>query len=54
MMELSIAKFLTSVWGNAETLEACRENLQDDLERWIILELRLGHTLSRLDVIEGI
>jgi predicted RNase H-like HicB family nuclease len=33
------------VWANAETLEACRDELQEVLEGWIILGLRLGHTL---------
>ncbi|MBW4615742.1 MAG: type II toxin-antitoxin system HicB family antitoxin [Desmonostoc vinosum HA7617-LM4] len=37
------------VWANAATLEACRENLQDALEGWIILGLRLGHTLPTLN-----
>ncbi|PHM10866.1 type II toxin-antitoxin system HicB family antitoxin [Nostoc sp. 'Peltigera malacea cyanobiont' DB3992] len=37
------------VWANAATLEACREDLQDALEGWIILGLRLGHTLPILD-----
>ncbi|MFN6513916.1 MAG: type II toxin-antitoxin system HicB family antitoxin [Nostoc sp. CreGUA01] len=37
------------VWANAVTLEACREDLQDALEGWIILGLRLGHTLPILD-----
>ena len=36
------------VWANAATLEACREDLQDALEGWIILGLRLGHTLPIL------
>ena len=30
------------VWANAETLEACREELQSVLEGWIVLGLRLG------------
>ncbi|WP_338023073.1 hypothetical protein [Argonema galeatum] len=30
--------------GIAQTLEACREDLQDALEGWIMLSLRLGHT----------
>lgn len=38
------------VWGNAATLELCREDLQDALEGWIILGLRLGH---RFPVIDG-
>ncbi|MBF2008382.1 MAG: type II toxin-antitoxin system HicB family antitoxin [Chlorogloeopsis fritschii C42_A2020_084] len=37
------------VWANASTLENCREELQDALEGWITLGLRLGHTLPILD-----
>ncbi|MEA5616467.1 type II toxin-antitoxin system HicB family antitoxin [Cronbergia sp. UHCC 0137] len=37
------------VWANGDTLEICREELQDALEGWIILGLRLGHTLPILD-----
>ncbi|MFS0515751.1 type II toxin-antitoxin system HicB family antitoxin [Nostoc sp. UIC 10607] len=37
------------VWANAATLEAFREDLQDTFEGWIILGLRLGHTLHLLD-----
>ncbi len=33
------------VMANAENLEACREQLQEVLEEWIILGLRLGHKL---------
>jgi len=40
------------VWANAATLEVCREDLQDALEGWIILGLRLGHTLPILDGID--
>jgi predicted RNase H-like HicB family nuclease len=40
------------VWANAMTLEACREDLQDTLEGWLILGLRLGHTLPILDGID--
>ena len=40
------------VWANAATLETCREDLQDALEGWIILGLRLGHTLPILDGID--
>ncbi len=39
------------VYANAETLEACRELLQEVLEGWLILGLRLNHTLP---VVEGI
>lgn len=37
------------VLANAETLESCREELQDALEGWLILGLRLSHTLPILD-----
>lgn len=37
------------VWGNANTLKACQEDLQDALEGWIVLGLRLGHTLPVID-----
>jgi predicted RNase H-like HicB family nuclease len=33
------------VYANAETLEACREQLQEVLEGWIVLGLRMGHSL---------
>jgi len=33
------------VYANAETLEECREELQDVLEGWIVLGLRMGHIL---------
>jgi predicted RNase H-like HicB family nuclease len=43
---------LQGVYANAKTLEACREQLQDVLEGWIILGLRLGHSLPTIDGIE--
>ena len=36
-------------YANAETLEACRDLLQEVLEGWIILGLRLQHNLPLLD-----
>jgi predicted RNase H-like HicB family nuclease len=33
------------VWSNADSLETCREELQESLEEWIVLGLRLGHKL---------
>lgn len=39
------------VYANAETLEACREQLQEVLEGWIILGLRLRH---QMPVVEGL
>ena len=35
---------MPGVLATAETLEACRDELQDVLEGWIILGLRLGHS----------
>lgn len=36
------------VYANEKTLEACREQLQEVLEGWIILGLRLGHSLPEV------
>ena len=40
------------VWANADTLEACRIQLQEVLEDWIVLGLRLRHTLPIVDDID--
>ncbi len=40
------------VYANAETLETCREQLREVLEGWIVLGLRLGHTLPEVDGLE--
>lgn len=37
------------VFANAETLEACREQLRQVLEGWIVLGLRLGHAMPVID-----
>jgi predicted RNase H-like HicB family nuclease len=37
------------VWSNAATLEDCRRELQEVLEDWIVLGLRLGHDLPIVD-----
>lgn len=34
------------VYANAASLEACREQLQEVLEGWIVLGLRLGHPMN--------
>ncbi len=31
---------IEGVWANADTLEACREELQEVLEGWILLSVR--------------
>ena len=33
------------VYANADTLEACRDELQEVLEGWIVLGLQMGHPL---------
>jgi predicted RNase H-like HicB family nuclease len=40
------------VYANAETLEDCRDQLQEVLEGWMILGLRLGHSLPVVDSID--
>ena len=39
------------VWANAETLEACRDELAEALEGWILLSIYLHHPIP---VLEGI
>ena len=43
---------LQGVWANADTLEACREELQEVLEEWILIGLKMGHSISQIDGIE--
>ncbi|MGB0386046.1 MAG: type II toxin-antitoxin system HicB family antitoxin [Ardenticatenaceae bacterium] len=43
---------LPGLYANAETLEGCREELQEVLESWILLGLRLGHFLPPVDGIQ--
>jgi predicted RNase H-like HicB family nuclease len=40
------------VWASAPTLEACRDELQEVLEDWIVVALRLGHLLPVVDGID--
>ena len=42
---------LKGLWGNAPTLEECREELQSTLEDWILVGVRLG---DEIPVIDGI
>ncbi len=43
---------LPGVFANAESLETCRDLLQEVLEGWIILGLRLQHQLPVIDSID--
>jgi predicted RNase H-like HicB family nuclease len=36
---------LQGVWAQADTLEACREELREVLEEWIVLGLKMGRPL---------
>lgn len=40
------------VYANADTLVSCQEELQEVLEGWIVLGLRLGHSLPVVDGVE--
>lgn len=40
------------VWANADTLEACRDELLEVLEEWIILGFQMGHSLPVIDGID--
>jgi predicted RNase H-like HicB family nuclease len=40
------------VYVDANSLEDCREQLQEVLEGWILLGLRLGHALPIIDGID--
>jgi predicted RNase H-like HicB family nuclease len=37
------------VYANAPILEACRQELQEVLEGWIVLGLRLGHNMPEVE-----
>lgn len=43
---------LQGVCANGDSLEECRDELQDGLEGWIILGLRLGHELPEIGGIQ--
>ena len=40
------------VWANADTLEDCRQELEEVLEDWIVLGLTKGHQLPVIDDID--
>ena len=40
---------IQGVYANSETLETCREQLQEVLEDWIMLGFHLGHSLPVID-----
>jgi predicted RNase H-like HicB family nuclease len=40
------------VWANAATEEECRRELQEVLEDWLLVGIRLGHLLPVIDAID--
>ena len=40
---------LPGVWAQASILEECRTELQEVIEDWLLLGLKLGHELPTLD-----
>ena len=38
---------LQGVWANADTLEVCREELREVLEEWILIGLKMGHSIPQ-------
>jgi predicted RNase H-like HicB family nuclease len=40
------------VWSNADTLEACRDELEEVLQDWIMLGVYLHHELPVIDGID--
>ena len=43
---------LQGVWADADALEQCRETLREVLEDWLIVGLRLGHSIPVVDGID--
>jgi len=37
------------VWATGKTLEACRQELLEVLEEWVILGISMGHPLPEFD-----
>lgn len=37
------------LWANAPTPEACQVELEEALEEWILLGLKLGHSLPEIE-----
>jgi len=43
---------LHGVWASARTLEACRRELQEVLEDWLVVKLRDGDDIPRIGRIQ--
>ncbi len=40
---------LDGVWANAPTLEACRDELKDVIEGWLMLGIAMHHEIPPID-----
>ncbi len=40
---------IPGVWANSKTLEACRDELEEVLDGWLILSLRKGYDIPVID-----
>jgi predicted RNase H-like HicB family nuclease len=40
------------VWANADTLESCRRELQETLEEWILIRLRMNKKVPKIEGID--
>jgi len=43
---------LLGVWSNAETLEKCRDELEEVIEGWLIVGFQQGHEIPIVDGID--
>ncbi len=43
---------LEGVWANAGALEDCREELREVLEEWLLLGLKMGHSIPAVGGID--
>ena len=46
-------KGLRGVWANGKTLEACRAELKEVLEDWLVLKIRRGERIAGFRVDTG-
>ena len=42
----------TGVWANGESVEECRNELQEVLEEWLILKIRDKDSIPTVDVLD--
>jgi len=43
---------LQGVWANAASLEACRKELKEVLEEWILVGFKMGHFIPAINGID--